>query len=221
MMDQQGAMEQLLGMAATEPAFRQALQDDPEALAAASGLTLSATERAMLVGADASTLERLIDSIGGVLPDNARRDFMRLAGAALVVLAGGALTGCPESKQSTQPVQGAQPTPGTTAPPEPPPPKPLPPGPPAGVRPDRPPPPKSLPSSRGARPDRPTSATPTPEPQPRAIGGLSIAKPHQRIGGAMASKPKPGSGTAKPKPKPKPDRPRPTRGIRPDRPKDL
>jgi hypothetical protein len=192
-------IEELLLMAAVDPAFRDALLDDRDRAVSASGVSLRPTERAILAAVDATTLQRMISNVGTTIPEHDRRTFIGRSAAALLALVGGgtllATTGCPETK-------GARPDRPSKV---------------TGIRPQRDPqpqpapvvdvPPERDPAQRreqlqgetGARPDRPP-----PKEQPDA----GLKKPVER--------PKPTRGI-------RPDRPNPTpappMGHAPDRPK--
>jgi hypothetical protein len=85
------ALEQLLGLAAADPRFAEALITDRERAAAAAGIAISAAERASLLAPGPAALRRAIAGIAPLLGEPDRRAFLRLASAALVALAAGAV----------------------------------------------------------------------------------------------------------------------------------
>ena len=94
-------MERVLYLAATDQAFRQELEADPEGAIAARGLTLRPSELAML---RAVPLEQLLRSVGHVdaSPENLkRRSFLRaVAASAVTVAAADAIAGCSDEDVS-------------------------------------------------------------------------------------------------------------------------
>ncbi len=98
------ALEELLGMAATAPDFARLLQRDPDAAAQAAGLTLSATEKAILRAIDPAQLNRMIDGVHHQLSEPDRRSFLEQAALAVAVLVGGAavsaVAGCGPKPQT-------------------------------------------------------------------------------------------------------------------------
>jgi len=152
-------IEELLAMAAVDASFAAALERDRAMALEASGVELTATERAIFDAIDASALRRMTGSVGHSLPEQDRRTFLGRSAAALVALVGGAsvTSGCDRGLQSV----------------------------PAGVRPDRPAsqpvtpsPPVSAPAPKPTAAPAPTEPTPASAPAPltRPIGGL-VARP--------------------------------------------
>lgn len=204
-------IEELLSMAAADEEFAGALLERREEALEASGVPLTASERAILGTVTPAALEQMIAGVRAMLPEPERREFLgRSAAAMLLLLGSGAAAsgaGCNRSVTGSRPEPIPAPPQTTTGsrpdrPEEITPPRPdmgvaePPPLPPTGHRPDLPP------KSRGISPDRP-------RPDEHGFGS-----------------PKTGSRPDEPEPKPKPDagrprpptRPRPTRGIRPDYP---
>ncbi|MFH2007622.1 MAG: hypothetical protein ABI333_13635 [bacterium] len=96
------ALEELLGLAAAEPAFGDALLGDPlaaaRAAARAGGVELTVTEGAILAAVDRGALTRMIAEVRDRQPEPERRAFLEQAALALTALVGGgaALAGCEE-----------------------------------------------------------------------------------------------------------------------------
>ena len=88
-------LERVLYLAATEPAFREALMQDREAAVISRGLALRPSELAMLRAVPAAELERHVDGMY-TSPDNLRRrTFMgAVAASAMTIAAADALSGC-------------------------------------------------------------------------------------------------------------------------------
>lgn len=98
-------MEHLLRLAAADPAFRRALVERRADIAAAAGVALTPTERAMLTAAPASHLDRMV---GGLpTPSGERASSLARAAATALAVVSGAVLGC-----GTAPGPGA---PGSTA----------------------------------------------------------------------------------------------------------
>lgn len=140
-------LEQLLAMAAASEEFARALRADPDDAIAASGLRLTATERAVLGATPEPMVAKMIARVETLLPRPERRLFLEQAAAALVVLLGagtlaackgggetgqGARSGGAADPMDTQPLDIPRPMEAMRDHP--------PPGPPMGIRPDPPPP---------------------------------------------------------------------------------
>jgi hypothetical protein len=155
-------IQRLLRLASVDPAFARELGARRAEMAAAAGIELTASERAIVQVIPAAQLQAMI---GGLPPpDEDRRSFLRQTAASAVVLLGGAVLGpgCP--------VRGAR----SDVPPEPPPARPEGPEPmPAGVRPGVPPEP---PPPRPEGPAPPTAGV-RPEPPPPRDGGFDAPPP--------------------------------------------
>jgi hypothetical protein len=208
-------LEAILGMAAAQPEFARALAAEPARAVEATGLELSATERAVVAGVDQASLGQLVAGVDRSLPSGARRQFLQLAGAALLVLGGGSLAGCedkdkgkaaPQAGSGTaQPKAGtAQPKAGTAQPK-------------AGTA--QPKAGTAQPKAGTAQPKVPDKTTAA-DPRPRVNRGVRPDRPPPRAIGGLTTD---SSGSAKPtKPSKKPPKPREerrSRGIRPDRPR--
>jgi hypothetical protein len=171
-------LERLLGMAAVDPRFCEALILDWRQATAAAGFELTGAERQILEAIGDAQLQQMASQMDQRLVDEQRRSFLSQAGAALVVLAGGATVaasaaGCRTSRY-IPPRPGTpphKPTPATQPAATQPATRPtLKPGPIAGVRPPTPRPRPSKPTSpppknRGIRPDRPNRPTLAPDPE--------------------------------------------------------
>jgi hypothetical protein len=70
------ALEDVLGLAAAEPAYADALLDDPQAAARAAGVELTATEGAILSAVDRDSLTRMIAEVRDQQPEQERRVFL-------------------------------------------------------------------------------------------------------------------------------------------------
>ena len=181
-------IEELLAMAAVDSEFADALFANRDRAIDASGVSLTATERAIIGATDTSMLSQMIKNVQGAIPDADRRTFMQRSAAALLAFLGGAAVvgaaACDQKVTGSRPIvpnagvrpegnpaKAAESTKDTppdaeTDKPDAPPPKPdagpppskVRPRPSRGIRPDRPQP------TRGIRPDKPK--------QPKAIGGL-------------------------------------------------
>lgn len=190
-------IQRLLRLAAVDEAFRRTLLDRRGDVAAAAGVTLTATERAVL----AAIPERQILAMATNLPppDPARREFLRATAASAVVLLGGALLADCSGGCVVRGMQSDVPPPAPV-PPEPPPPRPdenlmqseggiAPDEPPprpdenlmqslGGIAPDEPPPPRPdeslMQRTGGARPDEPP---PPPRPIDRTTQTGGGARP--------------------------------------------
>jgi len=160
-------IEELLALAAVDPAFAAALERDRKAAIEASGVALSPAEREVLRVTEEPALRQMAASLAGLLSEQDRREFLGRSAAAVALLLGAAATtGCPQPVTGSrpdppppepapvkEPVKAPPPTPpepvraigGLTATPDA---RPQPPAP-TGIRPDRPGP------TRGIRPDRP------------------------------------------------------------------
>ena len=232
-------VELLLSMAAVDPAFATALQERPDETIQASGVTLTASERAILGSVGRGSLGAMIVGVRQVMPDEERRKFLGHSAAAMLLLASGLGGGAAACEGCGAKVTGSRPTPpiehnypaptGSRPDPPDPPDPPEPPEPPSkrhpgietGIRPDliesRPTP---MGKTTGSRPD-------LPEPSPRPLSrGISPDRPMPLSRGISPDRPhspKTGSRPDKPEPPKKPDagikRPSPTRGIRPDKPR--
>jgi len=180
-------LERLLGMAAVNASFREALVEDWRTAAVASGFELTPTEGQIIETIGAERLRRMVAQVAERLAVGERRSFLSHAAAALVVLAGGvtavaSAAGCrpsrpsrPSEQQSNIPNAGqpvrrppkplpkpaSRPTSRPTRPIDKPTPKPAGqvarPLPNAGMVAPRPP---RRPVNRGVRPDRPLEAPP-------------------------------------------------------------
>ncbi len=97
------ALEELLGLAAAEPAFTDALLDDPQAAARAAGVALTATEGAILTAVDRDSLFRMIAEVREQQPEQERRAFLEQAALALTALVGGGAVaaGCNDKSKGT------------------------------------------------------------------------------------------------------------------------
>jgi len=193
-------LEELLGMAAVDDAFAEALLTDPVQTVEASGVTLTATEQAILGALDRAALEPMIARIADRLPEPERRAFLEQATAAVVVLVGGGAAlgaaGCKEGNRSTtaekKEPKGRKPTPREAV-------------------------------DTGARPDRPEAQPDRPKPQP--VTGVRPDRPPVRpdAGVKPRERPRPTVKNMRPNRGTRPRRTRPdldTRitGISPDRP---
>jgi hypothetical protein len=216
-------LEQLLSMAAVEPEFSRALQDNLEQTIEASGVPLTTSERAILNSVGPDALGTMINGVRGVMPDEERREFLGRAATAMFLLASGvgasAAAGCDGwgskvtgSRPEPIPHKYPAPTGARPDPPEPPP-EPV-----TGSRPDLPEPPEPPPKPHGfdspktgSRPDEPEPPPPKPDRgirRPSPTRGIRPDKPRP------PNKPSLSRGT-------RPDKPRPqTKGIRPDWPDD-
>jgi hypothetical protein len=176
-------LQRLMRLASVDPAFARELGARRAEVAAAAGIELTASERAILQAIPAAHLQAMI---GGLPPpDEDRRSFLRQTAASAVVLLGGAVLGpgCPvRGSRADVPPEPTPPRPDEPPPvpagaridvPPEAPPRPLEPtAPPAGIRPDvpaEPPPPRPADNqpTRGIRPDRrPMPAGIRPRPNP-------------------------------------------------------
>lgn len=84
-------IQKLLRLASLDEAFRKQLVDHRDKLAAAAGVQLTASERAMLAAIPAAQLSAMAEKMP--LPPAPRRDFLRQSAATAVVLLGGAALG--------------------------------------------------------------------------------------------------------------------------------
>jgi TonB family protein len=93
-------LEQVLLMAGVEPRFAEALRSEPEAALQASGVALSATERAILRTVPGERLEQMAARLVAAVPEPTRRAFMGRASAVVVALGvgGGLAAGCVAKK---------------------------------------------------------------------------------------------------------------------------
>ncbi len=148
-------IQTLLHRAAEDPSFRDELIARRVAAADAAGITLTASERAILAAAPDS---QILGMVAQVQASPRRRFLQQMAAAGTALLGGSALANCEPHPASTPPrpeVNEMQRT-GGIAPSQPPfqplempqpPPRPdMPPPPPAGIQPDIPPPPPVPPS---------------------------------------------------------------------------
>ncbi len=99
-------IQQLLGLASLDPAFRQKLLDSPDEVAAVAGVKLTGSERAILAAIPAAQLQAMAEQMP--LPPSPRRDFLRKSAATAVVLLGGAamaegLSACEKSRDPDAP----------------------------------------------------------------------------------------------------------------------
>jgi hypothetical protein len=207
-------IQQLLRLAAVDPAFRRELLERRGEVADAAGLTLTQSERLVLRAVPPAQLSAMIDGLPPPAED--RRTFLRETASSAVLLLGGAALAATEMSC----IRGAK----ADVPPEPN----------SPTRPERP----EVQTTGGAAPD-----PPPPRPQHRETeneGGISphLREPASRpvhnetsgLGGVRAPVPEeretrrmPAPGGAAPDvPKPRPDagpprpkRPSPTRGIEP------
>jgi hypothetical protein len=206
-------IEHVLRLASVDDAFRAQLVERRAAAAAAAGVELTPSERAILESVPKDQLLAMAASVPP--PDPWRRDFLRQAAASAVVLLGGAaLADC--GTPACTPTRGISPDVPPPRPAEPYPP-------PQGIAPDVPPPrPEGeSPPPMGMAPDLP----PNPPNPPGPPGPLRPGEPMPPPAGAMPDVPPP-----KPPPRPvsappggqpgeeapaRPDVPMVTRGIRP------
>jgi hypothetical protein len=79
-------LQSLVSMAAADPRFADALIADRDAAVAASGLTLTPAERAVLRALPPSALRALAAGVSKNLPESSRRAFLARVGPALVTL---------------------------------------------------------------------------------------------------------------------------------------
>jgi hypothetical protein len=166
-------LEQLLGMAAVDEAFRDALLADPSGTAEGVGLELVQAEQRVLASVSREQLAAMIGQVDRRLPDPDRRSFLSLAGAAMVALAGGASLAGVACKSIGRPdplPAGVRPSlkagqPATR------------PGPvPAGIRPR----PKPIePKKDAGPPDAGPSVAPTHKPLPNA--GMAAPRPKPQV----------------------------------------
>jgi hypothetical protein len=224
-------LQRLLRLASVDAGFRGELVARRAAVAAAAGVELTASERAILAAIPAAQLEAMIGGLSPPAPD--RRGFLREAAASAVVLLGGAALGaCDRVTDRLMPgCGGAAPDiprsrDGGFA--EPPPPRQYGPMRPAGIRPEmlpprppEPPPPRPeepTPVPAGARPELPPDRPAVPETprvggaRPDLPGGRPDELQHTRGIRPDVPRPRPDGGV------PRPDRPPVTKGIRPDLP---
>ncbi len=98
-------LEELLGMAAMDDEFAEALVTDPVQAVEASGVTLTSTEQTILRGLSRTTLEPMVARIRQHLPEPDRRAFLEQGAAAVLVLVGGGVlvgtAGCKDSGKSS------------------------------------------------------------------------------------------------------------------------
>ncbi len=129
-------LEELLGMAAVDDAFAEALLKDSEAAVQASGVKLTPTEASILKAMNGAALLPMIAQVRSSLPEPERRAFLEQAASAVALLVGAgavlAATGCKSGSSGTArnepnkaPKKGRKPTPRELAD--------------TGARPDRPP----------------------------------------------------------------------------------
>lgn len=170
-------LERLLGMAAVDEGFCQALVADWRGAAAASGLELLPTEARILEVTSSQQLRQMIAQVPRRLVAEDRRAFLSQATAALLALAGGAAVatsaaGCRTTRRDPLPA-GQPPRRPPTSQPTTRPTRPVDAGTapmlkPAGVRPlpnAGMPAPRPRPVNRGIRPDRPRPPKPEPDSQ--------------------------------------------------------
>lgn len=98
-------LEQVLLMAGLEPRFAEALRNEPEAALAAlaaSGVALSASERAILRTVPGQRLEHMAARVIATVEEPTRRAFLGQASAVVAALGGGAglAAGCAEKKSN-------------------------------------------------------------------------------------------------------------------------
>jgi hypothetical protein len=84
----------LLGLAAVEPRFLEALEADRDQAIAASGLELGPAERRVLLAAPGPALRQAAASLAGHLDETDRRGFLAAASLALGSLSVSGLVGC-------------------------------------------------------------------------------------------------------------------------------
>jgi len=100
-------IEILLRKAAVDLAFRPILIAEREHAAESIALVLSSSEKAILSGIPAESLDRMIEALAREpLPETHRRAFLGQAAAAmLAIVAGGAMEGCagPEDRSEAPP----------------------------------------------------------------------------------------------------------------------
>lgn len=188
-------LEELLGMAAVDARFAEALYADRLRAVDACGLELTDSERRVLAATPTSVLRQMVASVASTLADHDRRQFIRGAGAAMLVLVGGAAAGACGCK--TRPASSG------------------PPAQPAGISPDPPPTPVSRSPDLGA-PSAPHPAT--------LMAGLTstppdAGRPDARQRPAPPDRPQ-SRGIRPDRPRRRPRSTRHTRGIRPDLPGD-
>jgi hypothetical protein len=203
-------IQRLLRLAAVDPAFRQELISRRAGMAEPAGVTLTASEKAILDSIPAEQLAVMAESLP---PEpEPRRDFLRKTAASAVVLLGGvALSSCdscagkgasppaseqpPERENKMYRTRGLQ----DIAPQE---------------RAEH----NEVPSTGGARPDEPPQR-PTQVPSPPGGARPDVPPPPPPADGGGFATPPPGwDGGAPPPdepPPPRPDKPSPTRGIQP------
>jgi len=169
-------LEELVAMAAVSEDFSGALWDDRGKAVDASGVELTATERAILEAVDDEALKQMVTTVGSRIPEQDRRGFLNMSAAAMLALVGGGslvagAAGCdrttkgirpdhpgPTGARPDRPEEPVEPVTKTGSEPEPETKKPdagRPPMPPTGARPDRPERPDRPRPTRGARPNRP------------------------------------------------------------------
>lgn len=96
-------LEHLLGLAAASPEFAEALRRDPRAAVQATGLALSASERAILSAVPAPALDQMVSQMNGRLAEPERRRFLEHAALAVAALVGGsALAACGDKKGASE-----------------------------------------------------------------------------------------------------------------------
>lgn len=100
-------LEHLLGMAAADAAFAQALLADRQQVLTSSGIELTGAEQAMLQAVDGAALTQMIATVGTKLEDKDRRAFLALATAALAGLGGLGLACSGKSTPREKPIPAA------------------------------------------------------------------------------------------------------------------
>lgn len=94
-------MERVLYLAATNPAFHQALAQDPEQAIKEEGLTLRKSELAMLKAVPLSMLLANVNKVDPSPENLQRRTFLRaVAASAMTVAAADALAGCKDTDKN-------------------------------------------------------------------------------------------------------------------------
>ena len=82
-------IEELLAMAAVDDDFAEALDGRRAEAIEASGVALTDSERAILGTVDRGALEQMVAGVRGLLPEQARREFLGRSAAAMMFLMGG------------------------------------------------------------------------------------------------------------------------------------
>lgn len=226
-------LEHLMGLAAASPEFAEALERDRQAALRATGLELSASERAILSVVPSPALSQMISRVEGKLDAPDRRRFFEQAAIALAALVGAATSvsasGCSKKEPSQSEKQGSSPDKDQPGAPE------------ADREPAREPearePPRDAAAPQTPRPEAAVTRPAEPEPgRPAGQDGMGTdgmdadamdmasMVPAERTAPARIApdrirpdQPPPTKGIQPWRPRPRPTEPAKTRGISPDR----